>query len=693
MADLKRPENAKTLAAFEKARGIYNTYNMGLLDLAVQTGAISKALATELKAKKDYIPYYRMREGVAQLVIGNETPITIGNVRDQPYLQELVGGGEPIFDIMTSSLQNTSMWVDMALRNQATKDTAFTLQKLGLAKINPTQSGAGPDVIRFKVDGKDHHAVVQTKDTAFEDIPADLLVKGMEGIKTVYPAALRILGAPATLLRKAVTLNPLYGMRQIVRDSFAASGTAGADFIPVVTPVKELLSSLRGTNATYKTLEDQGMLGGQVLTGTVEDMATMLRQVSSGKTGWQTRLAQLESLSMKADSSVRTAAYNSYMKQGLNEMEAWLGALETMNFNKRGVSPSIYVANALIPFFNAQIQGVNVLVKASQGKMTFNERLNVKGKFFKRGMALAVTTWLYAALMEDDEAYKNAKPQQKLSNFFVRIPGVSEPIRVPIPFEYGLLFKALPEAMVLVASKDKEAVEVLKALRGLALNSVPGLSSFGVPQAIKPIVEVALGKDFFQGVDIESARLQRLSPDQRYNERTTEIAKLLNSAGAGLSPVQIDHLIRGYTTPLGIALLGLANPLLAKEGPPQAEKKASQNVFYGSLFQPTDAGGRVDLVYTMMQEFSQASNTYKNMLEEGHPKEAEAYLQAYEDKIVLGKLAPKFYKDMGQIAKTERAIKADADMSPSEKSKELDILRELKTTTAKDYREAIRQSL
>lgn len=695
MADLKRPENAKTLAAFEKARGIYNTYNAGLLDFAVQMGAISKELAVELKAKKDFIPYYRMREGVAQLVIGTETPITIGNVRDQPYLQQLVGGGEPIFDIMTSSVQNTSMWTDMALRNQATKDTAFKLQKLGLAKILPTQTGAGPDVIRFKLDGKDHHAVIKTEGTAFEDIDADLLVKGMEGIKTVYPAALRILGAPATLLRKAVTLNPLYGMRQIVRDSLSAHGVAGADFIPVVTPVKELLSSLRGTNATYKLLESQGMLGGQVLTGTIEDMSTFLRQISSGKTGWQTRLAQLESLSMKADSSVRVAAYNSYMKQGLNEMEAWLGALETMNFNKRGVSPSIYVANALIPFFNAQIQGLNVLVKSFQGKMAFNERLNVRGKLLQRGTALAATTLLYAALMEDDEAYKNATAQQKLGNFFVRIPGVSEPLRVPIPFEYGLLFKALPEAMMLLASKDEDAAPVLKALGNLAINSVPGVSSFGSPQAFKPIVEVAMGKDFFQGADIESPRLQRLSPDQRYNERTTELAKMIGgiTGGVGLSPVKIDHLIRGYTTVLGVALVGLADPLMAKEGPPQAEKKASQYPLVGTLFQPTDAGGRIDRVYTLMQEFSQASNTYKTMLEEGHPKEAEAYLQAYEDKIVLGKLAPKFYKDMGQIAKAERAVKADEDMQPSEKRKELDALRQQKIEYAKDYREAIRQSL
>jgi hypothetical protein len=68
-------------------------------------------------------------------------------------------------------------------------------------------------------------------------------------------------------------------------------------------------------------------------------------------------------------------------------MEATLMALESMNFNKRGASPSVHIAGALIPFFNAQIQALNVLYKALTGKMPFNERLKIQEK--------VIATWRY----------------------------------------------------------------------------------------------------------------------------------------------------------------------------------------------------------------------------------------------------------------------------------------------------------
>jgi hypothetical protein len=61
-------------------------------------------------------------------------PFTIGNLQQQPYLKELVGGDEKIQDFFTSSLQNTAMLVDMGLRNLATKEIAFSLQSAGLLK-------------------------------------------------------------------------------------------------------------------------------------------------------------------------------------------------------------------------------------------------------------------------------------------------------------------------------------------------------------------------------------------------------------------------------------------------------------------------------------------------------------------------------------------------------------------------------
>ena len=54
--------NKKTKDAFEKAAGIYNEYNKGLINFAAKTGAIPKDIAADLLKNNDYVPFYRPRE-------------------------------------------------------------------------------------------------------------------------------------------------------------------------------------------------------------------------------------------------------------------------------------------------------------------------------------------------------------------------------------------------------------------------------------------------------------------------------------------------------------------------------------------------------------------------------------------------------------------------------------------------------
>ena len=703
----------KVKDAFEKARAIYNEYNKGLIDFAVQTGAINPEMAQNLLKRKDFIPFYRQVGGEIRLFIGDEkSPIIIGNLKDQPYLHELVGGETAITDIFTSAVQNTNMLTDMALRNLATKSTVQMLYKLGMLDtattrearadsketgnppktfaIRPGLGRADPTVIRFKDNGEDKHVVVKTEGTAFEHIPAELLVKGLEGIKTTFPKALEFLGIPAKFLRRAVILSPLYPVRQIVKDSFSVLGTAGADFIPIATPLKNVYSAMKGTNKSAITLEEQGLIGGQLLAAEgMEGMSTVLRQVTSGKQSVSSMLAWLEAKSMMADAGVRTSAYNSYLKQGLNQIEAWVAANELMDFNKRGISPSVYFANVLIPFFSAQIQGLNVLVKAMTGRMPFNERLKIKEKFYKRGMMLAGLALLYASANDDDEYYKNATPQQKYSNWFIRTPLFDEPLKIPIPYEFGFIFKAIPEAIFNTVFKDKpeEAGQVAKALVGIAYNSVPGL----MPQAAKPFVEVMTGKDLYTGEDIESTKEKGLDAAKRFRDNTTELSKALGGMGVGLSPVQVDHFIKSAGTQSLLAVVSLSDVLFAGNKPPSPSMKTSQLPLIGGLFQPTDAGGIINRTYDLMEEATQAKNTYAKVLTEEGVEAAQKYAEANIGRIIIANSAGQFRSQMHSISDYEKTIRL-GDMPPREKRERLDESRQLKIKIATQFRDMARQS-
>jgi hypothetical protein len=663
---------------FADAQREYNSYNKDLIQFAVDTGALSKEAAAEMTKANDYVPYYRANNGSVEMVLGKETITRVGSLKEQPYLKELVGGDEQILDFMTSSVQNTNMLTDMALRNLATKNAVFELQGLGMATIGKGSGASGPDVVKFKVDGQERFAIVDTQEAGF---PGELLVKGLEGIPTQTTWLTKAMGGPARILRRAVVLNPLYAARQIFRDSLAAPLLAGADFAPVMGALRQI------GKPSKQTLEQRGITGGQVFTGTQEDLTKILRDMAANKPGWAQGLARLEAMSMEADALTRRAQYDRYIKQGLSEMEATFMALESMNFSKRGASPAMHTLSTVIPFFNAQVQSLNVLYKSMSGNMPFNEKLKIREKLLARGMVVAGMSMLYAAWMQDDETYKNATPEEKYGNWFIYVPGVEEAVRIPIPFEVGYIFKALPEAIVNIMMSEHGGEDAAKAFKDIALKLIPGGTSWGIPQALKPALEVALGKSTFTGRDLESAHEQSLLPGQRVREKTTALAAQIGSA-FNVSPIKIDALIQGYTSTMGLAFVQALS--FAIPTPPSAEKptgRTSELPIVGSLFQPKDAGGVINAAYDRMKEAEQVKNTFNDLIQKGKAAEAKEFLQNNLDQFALSGLATSFTSVMQKLSEAERAVKA-SNASPETKREQLDALRQQKIKMAQMARSA-----
>lgn len=685
----------QTKAAFEEAAKIYNDYNKGMIDFAVKTGRFSKEDAAKLLEAKDYVPFYRTRpDGSVIMDIGGATVINIGNISDQPYLHELVGGDTAILDVFTSSLQNTRMLTDMALRNLATRNVAFSLQQLGLLQKKKGKDGkeigsgiyedkgnspANDSTIRFMLDGKKHYAVVDTDSIG---IPADLLVKGMDGVQVAIPNLVKVAGVPARMLRSFITRNPAYAVRQIARDSLSNAFTTGADSIPIMDNMKQLGSMLRGVNEGELILKRRGILGGQVIGGASDSMQKAMLQIIDGKPGWSKAMAGLDHLAMMGDASSRVTSYNSFIKQGLSDMEATLASLEAMNFSKRGTSPSFYLLNQMVPFLNAQIQGLDVLYKAFAGKMPFNEKLKIKEKLLKRGAMMAGMTMAYTALMYDDDSYKNATPQERIGNWFVKLPGMDEPVRVPIPFEIGGIFKMLPEMLYSTAFEDKKLGDAAKEIAAYSLNQfVPSV----MPTIAKPFVELPANYSFFTGKPIEGARLQKLEPGMRANANTPEMLKALGEA-TNISPVKMEYLLRTYTGALPLAMMTLANPVTAAgEAPEGRGVLSSTTPIVGAFFQPKDATGLIEKAYEQMGEVQKAQATYKDLVENDREKEADAFLDKEADLIGMARFAGQFNKKMGDLAKQEREVRSMTGISGAEKRQMLDEIRQIRIEMSKDF--------
>jgi hypothetical protein len=663
--------NPKALTAFKNAEAIYTEYNKGLINFLEQTGTITKALAQELNSKP-YVPYYRVDSKSGDLLLDLDKsvkPVRIGNIKDEPRLQELVGGEQKIMGIFDSAVQNTFLLTDMALRNQAIKESAFVLNKLGMASYigKAKKNLSGKDVVRFKVNGEDHVVVIDTDQFG---IPAKLIVEGMEGIKTMIPSVVRAMGFPADVLRKFVTRNPVYALRQVVRDSMNSFFTTGIDSTPVLSALKQGVSLAAGKNSKAQKLMESGAISNLVFTGGKEDAQRLVEQIATGKSGWTKLIGKLDALSLAGDATTRITIYEDSIRKGLTEQEALLRTLESQNFTRRGTSASLQQLAAVVPFLNAQLQGLDVLYRSSQGKMPFEQQMRIRSKFFQRAVLMSASTVAYAALMEDDERYKKAKPEERYGNWFLVNPfdPKGDLIRVPIPFEIGLIFKAVPEAIYNTLKGNDTSENAARGIFKLLEQSNPFTP---IPAALKPGVEVFLGASFFGG-PIESARELAVEKSERIRPGTSAGAELLGKANM-LSPVQIDHLIRGHFGALGVLISDLAAVLPFGKGQEVQErtKNLSEMRVIGTLFQPAEGRGIIDEAYRRMKEIDMARKTYKKMLGEGRTEDANAYLASHRSDINLSQMAGAVENKIGKLAELRRSIEARPNLTTEQKDAQI----------------------
>jgi hypothetical protein len=352
----------------------------------------------------------------------------------------------------------------------------------------------------------------------------------------------------------------------------------------------------------------------------------------------------------------------------------------------------VQYASRLIPFFNAQIQGLNVLAKAARGRMPFEEQQQIKRKFFNNAALLAATGIVYAMAMEDDETWRNARPRDKMTNFFVPLPGTDEMLKLPIPFEAGYFYSLAVAAVDGMREQTDNAAQ-WDAVKDLFLNSIPGYSSMGVPQLVKPIAEVWTNKNFMSGAPIESLRLQGLKPEERYNATTTEFAKMLSSALPVLSPIQIEHLVRGYFGVLPLAAVATANGLFADEmAGEKPEKRLSETPLLGPTFQKKYGGADADVVFQAAKDSMEARTTLNKLLSEGRREDAAEFREANRVELMLAGPAGQYRQLVGRINADIRRTQERADLTAAEKRVRLDRLEAAKQDAAERFLEARRKA-
>lgn len=687
--------NLAAVPEVQEVLDIWRNINNSLLDLWVNTGLMTAETREMFRRDyPNYVPLYAAREdlmteeqeGYTGKAAGAKTVAEIERLEGSDKTRNLWENMDKHYAFMTAKAYN----------NYTRKQAVEQLMTFGIDGAKFTKPGDDRTNLRYR-DYSNPEADANGIVHVIVDNPLDVAV--FQVLPNQMGPILKGMSMTTQALRAGALINPMYWIRQLIRDPIHASVAGQLDTI--VTPfhaMKEYIQILANNSEEARILSERGVIGQIDSTISLQDY---LKQVGTEKikpsmvSEWSKKIMRMHEA---ADAATRVAIFKREkefaLKQGMTEKDAVNYAVhkarESINFAVRGNSPTLNALRHMIPFFSAALTSLDTLYRTASGYgLNAEEKAQVQRIFVKRAAMMVALSTAYAMLMQDDEDYKKLPDNVKDDNWLLPSPIGSENtfVKIPIPFEVGFLFKTLPEGLVRYMSDTSTGKEVLASYRRGFMRSMPGEGVL-IPQAFKPGLEAVFNYSLFTDRPIEGMSDQGLPVEAR-GPNASEVAKMMSRFGLseiGLSPAKIDHLVRGYMAELGTFTTGVASTMMTEISgkEPPAKNIENQVFFRAFLTDPNTSKAATDF-YDIMQNSQEAVNMMNRLKKEGKVEELQEFLSDEERKKLIS-VAPSLRSVQERMAKIRsriNQIKADYDRDPEERRDEINKLQTMYDTVAR----------
>jgi len=274
----------------------------------------------------------------------------------------------------------------------------------------------------------------------------------------------------------------------------------------------------------------------------------------------------------------------------------------------------------------------------------------------------------------DDEDYKR-KNRITRDRMFM-IPGTGG-YGIPIRSDVLALPKIIGEySYQMMANNGTTDPKMFKEAMSRAVMNSLHPPSEGIPQIVRPALGVMTNHDFFQDREIVNATMRRLDTDRQYTKNTSEMAKALG-AMTGMSPLNIDYLLRGYFgSAMTLTALTTNDAINAARGGPPLPAKSAKEMLASlpnmSGFVSKDENTAVlSDFYEVARDVNKASATLKSMK---HLPQAEqkAYREEHKAELRLKPMVQTLEKQLVLLKQREQRVREDIKMTDDRKRTELD---------------------
>jgi hypothetical protein len=607
---------------------IWNGIRGNAVDKLVESGLWTPEEAEFLLSNADYVPFFRED----QLENGKGPKEFMRSLQVQAKERRLKGSAKPVNDIFDNMIRWTQYAVNRSVRNRSALSLATTAESVGLArKVEGTKDG--DNVVRVWDGGQEQ----------YYDMEDPMFMEAFQGLESVSIPTIRWMAKMADILRSSVVLNPLFALSQVPQDSFAAMFSSGlkpqfALTIPV-RAVKEFIQTLRGKSTAHEELKNFGVVGVRDFSSAMVRLDTEIAAgLKPAKGLWGKVKDQLSHFAMASDNAVRQATYTAALDQGLSKAEALEKAFEIFNVRRRGTSKMLNFAGQVIPFFNAYLAAQNVAYRTITGVGTSPTQRDAAYKvLFGTTASVFALSVLYAMMNGDDEDYMS-KPTPTRDRLLM-IPGTG--MSIPLRADLYALPKVVAEHtyMILTDKGYSDGAKFRASLKSLLATSI--LSPTPVPQAVKPLAEVLTNYDFFQQKPLVGTYQKKKEIERQFDDNTSELAKVFGQSGL-ISPIAVDHLVRGLFGSAGGLVLYATNPFLWHVTSPNTPRPSVS--MQDALATIPNASGFVTKEYetglkkdffALKEEVDRAANTLTD-LKQRNPEDIKDYIKDEKVRARLG---------------------------------------------------------
>jgi hypothetical protein len=331
------------------------------------------------------------------------------------------------------------------------------------------------------------------------------------------------------------------------------------------------------------------------------------------------------------------------------------------------------------------MQGLDKLYQASQGRIgaqydigpsgsvqrTASQRKNFQ-RFAARAAIITAMTVLYHSMIEDDDEYLTASPEIRDNYYIIPLlkgdvasgePGFS--MKLPIPFEIGILFKVIPERLLEMAKGEDTPRDFVQSMT----RQVKSTLGVNLPQAMLPLYEAYVSNnDSFTGRPVIPTYMENLLPEQQQSFYTNQaIAKAAEFVG--MSPMKMEHVASGYFPGVGAYFLQALDSTVREFQGPEMAKPALQWFQYPVVkrfFTTANQPGLQNQFYDLKDQVDGITQTMNKLEEQGRYEELAVFYAKNGHKFDMRSDLNPLERQIGKL-RDERKIIEQMPIDPEDK--------------------------